>query len=53
MFYRIVANIVDPDQTALKEQFDQVLHCLLRHFCPNIDGRNVNLFVSLPVIVSL
>ena len=26
-----MANSVDPDQTALKEQSDQNLHCLLRH----------------------
>ena len=31
-----MANNVDPDQTALKEQSDQNLHCLLRHTCPNI-----------------
>ena len=31
-----VANIVDPDQTAPKEQSDQGLHCLLRPVCLNI-----------------
>ena len=31
-----MANNVDPDQTAPKEQSDQNLHCLLRHTCPNI-----------------
>ena len=31
-----MANSVDSDQTALKEQSDQDLHCLLRHECPNI-----------------
>ena len=31
-----MANSVDPDQTAPKEQSDQDLHCLLRHICPNI-----------------
>ena len=27
-----MANIVDLDQTALKEQFDHALHCLPRNF---------------------
>ena len=31
-----MANSVDPDRTALKEQSDQNLHSLLRHTCPNI-----------------
>ena len=31
-----MANSVDPDQTALKEQSDQNLHCLFRNICPNI-----------------
>ena len=31
-----MANSVDPDQTALREQSDQNLHCLLRYTCPNI-----------------
>ena len=31
-----MANRVDPDQTAPKEQSDQNLHCLLRHTCHNI-----------------
>ena len=30
-----IANSVDPDQTALYDQFDQGLHCLLRPICPN------------------
>ena len=33
-----MANRVDPDQTAPKEQFDQNLHCLLRHIGPNIEN---------------
>ena len=28
----IMANIVNPDQTAPQEQSDQGLHCLLRHW---------------------
>ena len=41
-----MANSVDPDQTAPKEQFDLGLHCLLSYICPNIDGtvNMVNLF---------
>ena len=31
-----LANSVDPDQTAPKEQFDLDLQCLLRHDCLNI-----------------
>ena len=31
-----MANRVDADQTAPKEQSDQNLHCLFRHVCPNI-----------------
>ena len=31
-----MANSVDPDQTAPKEQSDQNLLCLLRRTCPNI-----------------
>ena len=31
-----MANTVDPDQTAPKEQFDLGLHCLLRPTCLNI-----------------
>ena len=31
-----LANSEEPDQTALKEQSDQDIHCLLRHICPNI-----------------
>ena len=30
-----MANSVDPDQTAPKEQSDLVLHFLLRPICPN------------------
>ena len=30
-----MANSVDPDQTAPKEQSDQGLHCFLRSSCPN------------------
>ena len=29
-------NNEDPDQTAPEEQSDLGLHCLLRHFCSNI-----------------
>ena len=31
-----MANSVDPDQTAPKEQFDLGLHCLLRPVCPSL-----------------
>ena len=31
-----LANIVGPDQTALWEQSDLGLHCLLRPICANI-----------------
>ena len=31
-----MANSVDSDQTAHREQSDQNLCCLLRHMCPNI-----------------
>ena len=31
-----IANSIDPDQTAPKEQSDVGLHSLLRHFCSNI-----------------
>ena len=30
-----MANSVDPDQTALKEQSDLDLHCLLKPTCPD------------------
>ena len=29
-------NIVNPDQTALKEQSELELQCLHPHFCPNL-----------------
>ena len=38
------ANSVDPDQTAPYEQFDQGIHYLLRHFCPNL---KVNMIIYL------
>ena len=31
-----MANSIDPDQTAPKEQFDQDLYCLLRSVFQNI-----------------
>ena len=34
-----LANIADPDQTAL-EQSDQGLHCLLMHVSLNIQGQH-------------
>ena len=37
----LVANSVDPVQTALKEQFDLHLHCLLTYFCLNISYKRV------------
>ena len=30
-----MANIIDPDQTALQEQSDLSLYCLLRPICPS------------------
>ena len=35
-----IANSADPGQTAPKELFDLGLHCLLRHICPNVLGKN-------------
>ena len=31
-----MANSIDPDQTAPREQFDLDLHCLIWYVCPNI-----------------
>ena len=33
-----MANSAKPDQTAPKEQSDQVPHCLLGDLCPSISG---------------
>ena len=34
-----MANSVDRDQTAPKEQSDLGMHCFDRHFCPTLLGR--------------
>ena len=36
IFVELLANSVDPDQTAPWEQSDLGLHYLLVYFCPNI-----------------
>ena len=46
IFVGKLANSVVSDQTAPQEQSDQGLHCFLRLFCPNIQGRyHSNLFL--------
>ena len=41
-----MANSVDPDQTAPKEQVDQGLYCLLNPLCPNT-SHVIDISVSL------
>ena len=39
-----LANSVDPDQTAPKEQSDLGLHCLLIQFCSNIYNYYISVY---------
>ena len=47
-----MANSVDPDQTAPKEQSDLGLHCLLRLLCLS-SSDNYSIFLSLALHASL
>ena len=38
---KLLANSEDPDQIALKEQCDLVLHCVLKHFDIKLAGVDV------------
>ena len=38
VIYELLANSINPDQTAPKEQSDQGLYYLLTHLCVNIHG---------------
>ena len=38
-YIKLLADIVDPDQTAPKEQSDLGLHCVLRYFCPDTESQ--------------
>ena len=41
-----IANNVNPDQTALQDQFNLDLHCLLWPICLNISGTYINKFLK-------
>ena len=49
----LIANSVDPDQTAPLEQSDQGLHCLLRQSWSNIPGNYRSGFLSFYIHVYL
>ena len=44
-----MANMTDPDQTALSEQFDAGLHCLLRPTCNNIQNFHSNSYYVITI----